>query len=75
LYDINCQFAVNLLRRMAANRKHLSLAQGIEIIHSISLFHIHCHQDSCMPRYSPNYIPGAGQVDGEVIETLWAPLN
>ncbi|KDQ49401.1 hypothetical protein JAAARDRAFT_143510, partial [Jaapia argillacea MUCL 33604] len=25
--------------------------------------------------YSPNYIPGAGQVDGEVIETLWSHLN
>ncbi|KDQ49420.1 hypothetical protein JAAARDRAFT_200858 [Jaapia argillacea MUCL 33604] len=75
LYDINCQFAVNLLRRIAANRKHLSLAKGIEIVHGISLFHIHGHQDSCTPRYSPNYIPSAGQVDGEVIETLWAPLN
>ncbi|KAH9005466.1 hypothetical protein EDB86DRAFT_2825116 [Lactarius hatsudake] len=25
--------------------------------------------------FSPSYIPGAKQVDGEIIETLWAPLN
>ncbi|KDQ49400.1 hypothetical protein JAAARDRAFT_143479, partial [Jaapia argillacea MUCL 33604] len=49
LYDINCQFAMNLLRRIAANHQHLSLAKGLKIIHGIGLFHIHGHQDSCTP--------------------------
>ncbi|KAG1821442.1 hypothetical protein DFJ58DRAFT_849975 [Suillus subalutaceus] len=26
-------------------------------------------------RYSLNFIQGAGQVDGEILETLWAPFN
>ncbi|KAG2035936.1 hypothetical protein BDR03DRAFT_824155, partial [Suillus americanus] len=26
-------------------------------------------------RYSLNFILGAGQVDGEILETLWAPFN
>jgi hypothetical protein len=26
-------------------------------------------------RYSPNFIPGSGQVDGEILETLWSSLN
>jgi hypothetical protein len=47
----------------------------LELRTGIGLFHIHGHQDSCLPRYSPSFIPGAKQVDGEIIETLWAPLN
>ncbi|KAH9048382.1 hypothetical protein EDB84DRAFT_1434385 [Lactarius hengduanensis] len=27
------------------------------------------------PRYSPSFIKGGRQIDGETIETLWAPLN
>ncbi|KDQ64024.1 hypothetical protein JAAARDRAFT_118810, partial [Jaapia argillacea MUCL 33604] len=75
LYNINCQFAINLLRRIAQNQQYLPLAKGITIHHGIGLFHVHSHQDLCTPRYLPNYIPGAGQVDGEVIETLWSNLN
>jgi hypothetical protein len=26
-------------------------------------------------RYSPSFIKGGQQIDGETIETLWAPLN
>ncbi|KAI9437087.1 hypothetical protein BJY52DRAFT_1230227 [Lactarius psammicola] len=48
---------------------------SMELRTGIGLFHIHGHQDSCLPRYSPSFIPGAKQVDGEIIETLWAPLN
>ncbi|KAN0129865.1 hypothetical protein V8E53_012337 [Lactarius tabidus] len=60
MYDIMCQYGVHLKERLQTG---------------IGLFHIHGHQDSCLPRYSPSYIPGAKQVDGEIIETLWAPLN
>jgi hypothetical protein len=41
----------------------------------IGLFHIHGHQDSCLTRYSPSFIEGGWQIDGETIETLWALLN
>jgi len=27
------------------------------------------------PRFAPTFIPGAGQTDGEILETLWAVLN
>jgi len=33
------------------------------------------HQDKCFPRFAPTFIPGAGQTDGEILETLWAVLN
>ena len=41
----------------------------------IGLFHVHGHQAACYPRYSPDFMQGVGQVDGEVVETLWALMN
>jgi Kyakuja-Dileera-Zisupton transposase len=74
LYDIACQYSVNFSRRIAESSS-LALPPNLQIIWGIGLFHIHAHQDSCTPRYSPNYVPGVGQVDGEILETLWSSLN
>ncbi|KAI9435892.1 hypothetical protein BJY52DRAFT_1230672 [Lactarius psammicola] len=74
MYDIMCQYRVNFKERVAKS-PGLSLSSSMELRTGIGLFHIHGHQDSCLPRYSPSFIPGAKQVDGEIIETLWAPLN
>ena|ERR1700761_335366 len=74
MYDIMCQYQVNFQERVR-NGSELSLSDDLELRMGIGLFHIHGHQDSCLPRFSPSYIPGAKQVDGEIIETLWAPLN
>lgn len=73
MYDIMCQYGVNLRRRFEQSI-HLAMPPGIAIDKGIGLFHIHGHQDSCYPRYAPNFIPGSAQVDGEILETLWAPL-
>ncbi|KAH9905103.1 uncharacterized protein B0H18DRAFT_964909 [Fomitopsis serialis] len=62
MYDIACFEAFDV----AAN--------GL-IFWGIGLFHIHGHQRDCLPKFSPDFIPGAGNVDGEIIETLWSPLN
>jgi hypothetical protein len=74
MYDIMCQYRVNFKKRIKKSPE-LSLPSLLELRTGIGLFHIHSHQDSCLPRYSPSFIPGAKQVDGEIIETLWAPLN
>ncbi|KAH9033011.1 hypothetical protein EDB85DRAFT_1864729 [Lactarius pseudohatsudake] len=76
MYDIMCQYRVHFEERIK-NSPELSLpsSENLELRMGIGLFHIHGHQDSCLPRFSPSYIPGAKQVDGEIIETLWAPLN
>ncbi|KAI6147060.1 hypothetical protein BKA82DRAFT_3980311 [Pisolithus tinctorius] len=73
-YDINCQYSKNLARRLEENR-YLSLPSGLQIQPSIGLWHVHGHQTECFARYAPNFIPGAGQVDGEIMETLWSSLN
>src|SRR6202789_2053845 len=74
LYDIMCQYWKNLHRRFQSN-PHLSYPEGMEILHGIGLFHVHGHKDKCYARFAPTFIPGAGMVDGEVLETLWAVLN
>jgi post-segregation antitoxin (ccd killing protein) len=74
MYDIMCQYGVHLQKRVHQSPE-ISIPSSLELRTGIGLFHIHGHQDDCLPRFSPSYIPGAKQVDGEVIETLWAPLN
>ena len=74
MYDIMCQYGVHFQERVKRGPE-LTMSSSLELRTGIGLFHIHGHQDSCLPRYSPSFIPGAKQVDGEIIETLWAPLN
>ncbi|KAH9163424.1 hypothetical protein EDB89DRAFT_1912653 [Lactarius sanguifluus] len=74
MYDIMCQYGVHF-QEWVERSPELSLSSSLQLRTGIGLFHIHGHQDSCLPRFSPSYIPGAKQVDGEIIETLWAPLN
>ncbi|KAH9004868.1 hypothetical protein EDB86DRAFT_2796565 [Lactarius hatsudake] len=74
MYDIMCQYGVHFQERVERSPE-LSLSSSLQLWTGIGLFHIHGHQDSCLPHFSPSYIPGVKQVDGEIIETLWAPLN
>ena len=74
MYDIMCQYGAHLKERVE-NSPELSLPNALELCTGIGLFHIHGHQDSCLPCFSPGYIPGVKQVDGEIIETLWALLE
>ncbi|KAI5997776.1 hypothetical protein F5J12DRAFT_785008 [Pisolithus orientalis] len=46
---------------------------GQQVIH---FYDINCqYSKECFARYAPNFIVGAGQVDGEIMETLWSSLN
>lgn len=74
LYDIMCQYWRNLRRRFDSSH-FLTFPEGLEILRGIGLFHVHGHQDKCYGRFAPTFIQGAGQVDGEILETLWSVLN
>jgi Kyakuja-Dileera-Zisupton transposase len=73
-YDVNCQYN-KYLRRRVDESLHLTIPPGMEIIPGIGLWHVHGHQDKCFVRYASNFILGAARIDGEIMETLWAPLN
>ncbi|KAF8264636.1 hypothetical protein EI94DRAFT_1592386 [Lactarius quietus] len=74
MYDVMCQYQVHFQKRVKKSLT-LSIPSLLELWTGIRLFHIHGHQDSCLPQFSLSFIPGAKQVDGEIIETLSAPLN
>ncbi|KAI9431069.1 hypothetical protein H4582DRAFT_2060255 [Lactarius indigo] len=73
-YDVMCQWSVHMAERVVGSN-YLELPDNLELRLGIGLFHIHGHQDTCLARYSPSFIKGGRQIDGETIETLWAPLN
>ncbi|KAH9014270.1 hypothetical protein EDB85DRAFT_1876498 [Lactarius pseudohatsudake] len=52
MYDIMCQYRVHFQERVE-NSPELSLPSSLQLRMGIGLFHIHGHQDSCLPRYSP----------------------
>ena len=70
-YDIMCQYWKNLKKRFDGN-PYLTLPEHLEVLRAIGLFHVHGHKDQCFSRFAPSFIKGAGQVDGEILETLWA---
>ena len=70
IYDIACQY-FKYLRDRIGHR----LPAGLQMEARIGLFHVHAHKDECFFRYAPSFIPGAGVVAGEILESLWSSLN
>lgn len=70
IYDIVCQYIVHLLDRIGVH-----LPEGLDIDAAIGLFHVHAHKDDCFFRFATTFIPGAGVVAGEILESLWSSLN
>ncbi|TCD60065.1 hypothetical protein EIP91_010791, partial [Steccherinum ochraceum] len=73
-YDVICQYFKKLKERLRAGT-HLELDEQFVFEYALGQWHVHGHQRSCFSRFAPLFIPGAGWVDGEVIETLWSQLN
>lgn len=76
IYDVNCQHCVNFRKRVLQNPNFLSYPfDEIETIFGIGEFHINGHIPKCFARYSPQFIEGAANTDGEILESLWAEIN
>ena len=69
IYDIGYQYHIHLCNRINTNPL-LEVDDKIKLVEAIGLFHVHGHQDECLYQYTTSYIPGAGIVDGEIMETL-----
>ncbi|KAH9912597.1 uncharacterized protein B0H18DRAFT_889665 [Fomitopsis serialis] len=74
LYDVMCQYGVHLPKRFK-DGPCLRMPRGLTLYLGIGLFHVHGHQSKCLLRHAPTFMRGAGQVDGEIVETLWSPLG
>ncbi|KAI6010461.1 hypothetical protein EDC04DRAFT_2610199 [Pisolithus marmoratus] len=69
-----CQWSINF-RTRGKNSPSLLLPPALEIVPAVGKFHLAAHKLSCFPRYSLTFIKGAGHLDGEILEILWAPFN
>ncbi|KAG1759239.1 hypothetical protein EDD22DRAFT_981115 [Suillus occidentalis] len=74
IYDVACQWSIHFRERVDQSY-HLSLPPSIKILPAIGKFHLSAHKLMCFARFSLNFITGAGHIDGEILETLWAPFN
>lgn len=75
IYDVGCQWSINFLQRLAESYGGLSVPENMQIIPAVRKFHLSAHKLACFARYSLNFVKGAGHVNGEILETLWAPFN
>jgi Kyakuja-Dileera-Zisupton transposase len=73
IYDIACQWGIHFCERV--EKSNLSFGKFRELVLAVGKFHLGVHQKSCLWKYSLNFIIGAGQIDGEIMETLWATFN
>lgn len=71
IYDIACQFHVHFEQRVADN-PDLSLPSFKKLIMAVGKFHLGAHVEKCFYEFSLDFIEGTGQVDGEIVETLWS---
>lgn len=74
IYDLVCKWGVHFEGRMAASNT-LFLPTFMKLLKAVGKFHLGAHILSCFYKHSLNFITGTGQVDGEIIETLWSGLN
>lgn len=74
IYDIMCQYWPHMKERWSS-KPDLYWPQGLEVQPAIGLLHVHGHQETCMGRFSASFVQDIGRTDGEVLESLWSPLN
>jgi len=74
LYDVACKWIRNFFKRIEEG-PFLSIPEFDEFIAAVGKFHINAHVLNCFEEFSPNFIKGIGQVDGEILETRWSSFN
>jgi hypothetical protein len=74
-YDIWCHWIPKLKECVAKFPQHIALPDGLQLTGGIPKFHLQGHSDQCRIRYSLNYMPFVGRIEGEGPERAWAFLN
>ena len=47
----------------------------MELLTAVGSFHLSARIPECFVLFSLHFILGVGQLDGEILETLWAAFN
>ena len=76
IYDVACQYSVKFWNRVKQSTILSSIFPTfLNILWAIGKFHLAAHKEGCFGQFSLNFLPGIGVLDGEILETLWAPMN
>ena len=70
IYDVCCQLVLHFKERVAKG-EFLLLWEYFKLTLAVRKFHLGAHIKECFYKYSLNFIEGSGQIDGEIMETLW----
>lgn len=74
IYDICCQWIIHFRQRVSES-EFLELWDSLEITGAVGKWHLAAHIPECFPKFTLNFIEGAGEVEGEILETLWSGLD
>lgn len=74
IYDVCCQWSIHFAERVSKSQ-FLKLWDDIRIVPAVGKFHLGAHIRECFYKFSLNFIEGAAQVDGEILETLWSVMD
>ncbi|KAJ6556077.1 hypothetical protein B0H19DRAFT_947493 [Mycena capillaripes] len=74
IYDISCQWVIHWIQRFM-DGKYLFYRDDLTLTPAVGKFHLGAHVLECFWEFSLNFMEGSGQVDGEILETLWASLD
>lgn len=74
IYDICCQWIIHFRERVSES-EFLTLWESLEVIGAVGKWHLAAHIAECFPKFTLNFIEGAGEVEGEILETLWSGLD
>jgi hypothetical protein len=75
-YDISCQWARNILKRLLLYPILLAaMFWTLLITYVVPKFHLAAHVLLCQASFSLNFTPHVGRTDGEAPERGWAATN
>jgi hypothetical protein len=75
-YDISCQWARNIIKRLLAYPIFLAtIFWTLLLTYVVPKFHLAAHVLSCQASFSLNFTPNVGRTDGEAPERGWAATN
>jgi hypothetical protein len=74
IYDICCQWIIHFHERVSES-EFLAVSEPLDILGAVGKWHLAAHIPECFPKFTLNFVEGAGQVEGEILETLWPGLD
>ena len=74
IYDICCQWIIHFRERVSES-DFLEVSDSMEITGAVGKWHLAAHIAECFPKFTLNFVEGAGEVEGEILETLWSKMD